>query len=188
MLASESCNRMSKINQPVPLLLLFVATTAIAGGLLGQESPVAATAVTVQYLDDAPQQISLEDIKKLPETKLSVKDRDGKEGVYTGVYLHEFLDLTPAPLGESLRGAGLGLFLLAEAKDGYRVLFALPELDPEFSDRRVLLAYAKNGQPLDANDGPYRLVVPADKRPARWIRMLTKIYILDGTGLVKKTK
>ncbi len=177
---------MSRFNQTA-LFLLFVAITAFADSVLGQVPPVAA-AVTVQYLDDAPQQISLDDIKKLPETKLTVKDREGKEIVYTGVYLHEFLDLTPAPLGESLRGAGLGLFLLAEAKDGYRVLFSLPEVDPEFSDRRVLLAYAKNGQPLDANDGPYRLVVPADKRPARWIRMLTKIYILDGTGLVKKTK
>lgn len=170
------------------MMFLCVAITATVDSLLGQEPQAVTAGVTVQYLDDAPQQVSLEDIKKLPETKLTVKDRDGKEVVYTGVYLHDFLDLTPAPLGESLRGAGLGLFLLAEAKDGYRVLFSLPEVDPEFSDRRVLLAYAKNGQPLEANDGPLRLVVPADKRPARWIRMLTKLYILDGIAMAKKVK
>jgi len=32
-------------------------------------------------------------------------------------------------------------------------------------------------QPPSAADGPIRLVVPCDKRPARWVRMLTKLEI-----------
>jgi len=39
--------------------------------------------------------------------------------------------------------------LLVEAADGYRVVIALPELDPAFTDKQVILAFLKNSKPLD---------------------------------------
>jgi len=44
--------------------------------------------------------------------------------------------------------------LLIEAADGYKVVFALAELDPDFSDRRILLAGKRHGEPLDDKPGP----------------------------------
>ena len=67
--------------------------------------------------------------------------------------------------------------MLAEASDGYRVLFSIAELDARFTDRVVILADRKDGQPLPAAEGPYRLIVPGEKRPARWARQVTRISL-----------
>ena len=64
-----------------------------------------------------------------------------------------------------------------EATDGYRVLFSLAELDPGFTDRVVILADRVSGQPLPASEGPYRLIVPGEKRPARWAGQVTRITL-----------
>jgi hypothetical protein len=49
----------------------------------------------------------------------------------------------------------------------YRVVFALAELDPGYTDRVILLADRADGQPLDSKTGPFRIVVPGEKRMAR---------------------
>ena len=68
---------------------------------------------------------------------------------------------------------------MAEAADGYRVVIALPELDPGFTDKQIVLAYLKDGKPLDEKEGPYRIVIPDEKRMARWIRQVIKLRIVD---------
>jgi hypothetical protein len=81
------------------------------------------------------------------------------------------------PLGEQLCGDRLALYVVVEALDRYRVVFALPELDAAFSDRRVLLADRRDEQPLPAAEGPLRLVIPDEQRRARWVRQVIAIYI-----------
>ena len=66
-------------------------------------------------------------------------------------------------MGESLKGKRLASCLLVESADGYRVVIALPELDPAFTDKQILLAYLKDGKPLDEKEGPYRIVIPDEK-------------------------
>ena len=65
-----------------------------------------------------------------------------------------------------------------DAADGYKVVIALPELDPEFTDRVILLADKANGHPLDTKDGPFRIVVPGEKRMARWVRQVTTLKVV----------
>ncbi|MGA3092385.1 MAG: hypothetical protein ABSD75_27590 [Terriglobales bacterium] len=59
------------------------------------------------------------------------------------------------------------------------MVIALPEIDPAFADKRFVLALLKDGKPLDANEVPYRLVIPDEKRMARWVRQVTALRILD---------
>ena len=66
-----------------------------------------------------------------------------------------------------------------EAADGYRVVIALPEIDPDFSDKQIVLAFLQDGKPLDANAGPFRIVIPDEKRMARWVRQVTVLKIAD---------
>jgi hypothetical protein len=66
---------------------------------------------------------------------------------------------------------------LVEAADGYRVLFSIAELDAKFTDRTVIVADQKDGQLLPASEGPYRLIVPGEKRPARWARQVIRISL-----------
>ena len=68
-------------------------------------------------------------------------------------------------------------YLLVEAADDYHVLFSLAELDTSFQDSEVLLADTIDGAPLAPDQGPLKLVVPHDKRPARWIKMVAGITI-----------
>lgn len=81
--------------------------------------------------------------------------------------------------GESLRGRRLSSCLLIEAADGYRVVIALPEIDPAFTDKQIVLAFLENDKPLDAKTGPYRIVIPDEKRMARWVRQVTTLKIVD---------
>ena len=81
-------------------------------------------------------------------------------------------------MGDNLRGKELADYVVAEASDGYRVVFSIAELDPGFSNVQVIVATKVDGQPLPAHDGPLRLVVPGDKRPARRVRMLTTISVV----------
>jgi hypothetical protein len=72
----------------------------------------------------------------------------------------------------------LGYVLVVEAADGYRASFSLGEVDPELTGRTVLLADLRNGAPLEGDLGPLRLVVPDDRRPARWVRQVTAVRVV----------
>ena len=67
--------------------------------------------------------------------------------------------------------------VLVEASDGYRAAFSLAELDPEMTDRVVLLADTKDDQPLSPREGPFRIIVPGEKRPARWVRQVRALTV-----------
>jgi len=127
---------------------------------------------------ERPLNLQISDLEKMPHVSVDVKDHDGKLTTYEGVQLAELLRAAGAPIGDKLRGANMASYVLAEAKDGYRVVFALPELDSAFTDCKVLVAYATNGKPLPDGQGPFRIVAPQEKRPARWIRMLERIQVV----------
>jgi hypothetical protein len=67
--------------------------------------------------------------------------------------------------------------LLVEAADGYKVVFALAEVEPAFATREIIVADKRDGKALDAKEGPLRIVAPGDKRAARWVRQVTTLRI-----------
>ena len=101
----------------------------------------------------------------------------GKEETYEGAPLAELLRRAGLPQGESLRGAAMTAYIIAEGADGYRALFAAAELDSSFQDSDVIVADTLDGAPLTAHEGPLKLVAPHDKRPARWVRTLRSLTI-----------
>lgn len=98
---------------------------------------------------------------------------------WQGVTLEEILLRAGAPGGEQLRGAAMTTLVRVTATDRYQVVFSLGELDPMLGHEQVLLADTQDGHPL-GKDGPFRLVVPGDKRPARWIRSIATIEVTRG--------
>jgi DMSO/TMAO reductase YedYZ molybdopterin-dependent catalytic subunit len=125
-----------------------------------------------------PLKLSAKELSALKSSDVKAKDRDGKEHIFKGVMLWTVLDSAGVTLGKELRGENLAKYVLVKANDGYQVIFSLAEIDPEFSDKVILLAYEVDGKPLAATQGPFRLVVPQDKKHARWIRQLNSIQIL----------
>jgi Oxidoreductase molybdopterin binding domain len=89
------------------------------------------------------------------------------------------LEKAGVTFGESIKGKRLATCLLVEAADGYRAVIALPELDPAFTDKQVVLALLRDGKPLTEKEGPYRIVIPDEKRMARWVRQVTTLKIAD---------
>ena len=67
--------------------------------------------------------------------------------------------------------------VLVEATDGYRAVFLLAELDPELTDRVILLADTKDRQPLPLRERPFRMIVPDEKHQARWVRKVNAVTI-----------
>ncbi|MCE7038766.1 molybdopterin-dependent oxidoreductase [Dyadobacter sp. CY312] len=106
-----------------------------------------------------------------------VKDRDGKEHEFKGVALFELLKKAGVSNGAQLRGENLVKYVLIQAADGYEVLYALPEIDPDFTDQIILLATEKDGKALENGEGPFRIITPNDKKQARWIREVRSIKV-----------
>ena len=130
-----------------------------------------------------PLALTLDDLKKMPRSSLTVMNpHEKKTEKYEGVLLAELLERAGAPHGEQLRGAALMACVLAEADDGYRVVFSLAELDSGIADSGVMVADTMDGAPLGPNQGPLRIVAPHDKRPARWVRMLRSITVVRASG------
>jgi DMSO/TMAO reductase YedYZ molybdopterin-dependent catalytic subunit len=126
-----------------------------------------------------PLVLTLADIKKMPRKKLTVVNpHDKKTEAYEGVLLEEVLRKAGVPQGENLRGPSMATYVLAEAADGYRVVFSLAELDSGILDSEVIVADTMDGAPLGEKQGPFRLVAPHEKRPARWVRMLKSITVV----------
>ncbi len=98
---------------------------------------------------------------------------------FEGVGLKLLLEEAGVGFGESLKGKRLASCLVVEAADGYRVVIALPELDPAFNEKEAVLAFRRDGKALDDKEGPYRLVIPSEKRMARWVKQVTILKIVD---------
>lgn len=116
-------------------------------------------------------------LAKLPRSKVRASAH-GVEAEWEGVPLIEILRAAAAPVGDALRGPNLQLYVRVGAADGYRVVYALAELDPKFRDDGVLLADRRDGRPLAADEGPLRLIAPREARPGRWVRQVTAIDVL----------
>lgn len=143
------------------ILLLLFGLLALSGALQAAEPPAL---LSLTGTDGKTQSLSAADFAKLPRRTYADGDKR-----FEGVPLAELLRLVGAPLGDALKHHEPPTwYVVAEAQDGYRVVFSLAELDPAFNEREVLLADRQDGQALAADKGPFRLVVPGDKRRARW--------------------
>jgi hypothetical protein len=104
--------------------------------------------------------------------------RCGKRKHAQGVALEDVLLRAGAPSGEALRGHAMTTVVRVSASDHYQVVFSLAELDRMLGNEQVILADTQDGHPI-TKDGPYRIVVPDDKRPARWIRNVATIEVIN---------
>ena len=153
----------------------WVLAVLASGVLLAQD---ATPAVQVTGAVKQPLTLSADDLAKMPRASVRTTN-NGMETVYQGVWLHEVLKKAGVPQGGELRGKALAGYVLAEAQDGYQVVFSLAELDPTFIDNEILLADTANGQPLSGAQGRFRLVAPKEKHGSRSVHLLTKLEVVQ---------
>jgi DMSO/TMAO reductase YedYZ molybdopterin-dependent catalytic subunit len=166
----------------VSLLVILGASLVVAGsqkrGALAQTAPTAAE-LRISGAVTTPLVLTVADLKSMPRKKLTVVNpHDKKTENYEGVLLEELLRKAGVAQGKDLRGPAMASYVLAEAADGYRVVFSLAELDSGIFDSEVMVADTMVGAPMGDKLGPFRLVAPHEKRPARWVRMLKSITVV----------
>jgi hypothetical protein len=133
--------------------------------------------LTVETEGGKQKVLAKSDIESLPHLKITTHDSE-KPVTFEGVALKTVLEEAGLEFGHSMRGNRLASCLLVEAADGYRAVIAIPETDPDFTDRQIVLAFLKDGNRLDAKEGAYRIVIPDEKRMARWVGQVTKLKIV----------
>lgn len=160
-------------------LLISTDAYAMSNGDTTSLRRAADTTVMIGGEVGSPGMLGLSDLLRLPSHSVQTTDHGGTTLRYEGVLLSDVLKLVGAPQGEQLRGRYLaGFYLLVSGTDGYGAIFALPEADPTFTDREIILAYRVNGVALSNHDGPLQVIVPSDKRHGRWVRQVTSIEIV----------
>jgi hypothetical protein len=127
----------------------------------------------------APVSLSLADFRAMPHVAVTVPNAHAHaDETYSGVPLAVLLAKLDAPLGEHLRGKALASCIVASGSDGYSVVLSIAQADPSFHGGEILVADPRDGQPL-GRSGPFQLIVPEDKRPARWVHNLVSISLQD---------
>jgi DMSO/TMAO reductase YedYZ molybdopterin-dependent catalytic subunit len=162
--------------------ILAIASSALAAlSLIAQDSAkIGTAAATISITGDVPRPLTLSaaEIAAMPRRTVQAAEHGQAPSTYEGVALSDILARVGIAFGAALHGPALATYVLCSAADGYHVVFALAELDSAFSDRPIIVVDRKDGHPLDPNTGPFRIVVPGDARPARWIRQLSGIVVV----------
>ena len=152
---------------------------AFVAALLLLAAPAASAAPTALVLageDGREQAVTAAEIKALPHVDARVT-HEGKVMAFRGVLLSDLLKTVAAPLGKEMRGPALADVVIVTAADGYVATLALSDLEPSIRATRVVLADGgADGAALD-KDGPYRLVVDGDLKPARAERNVVRIEV-----------
>jgi len=150
-------------------IVVFLALLlAVAGARADSKS------VTVDGLVKQPQQVTADALRRLPPVERRVTfdtDRGPQSATYTGVLLWTLIDR--AKVDDAAKWGELRHVLAVTAADGYLLMVSIGEIDPNFGNAPVVLAYARDGQPLPV----LRLVFPGDKHGARDVRDVVHIEV-----------
>lgn len=145
-------------------------------------APFAASAQTVKISGEvnAPFTIDAASLHEFKQVTVVRKDKEGKtDHTYTGVTLSDILKKAGVTMEDALKGKNLTKCVLVDAADNYEAAFALAELDKNYTDRLIILADAVDGKPLPQGEGPFRIIVQDEKKPARCVRQVISLNVVS---------
>jgi len=156
----------------LPRLVAIAVVTFLAAPAASAADASVAITGQVQH----PTTLTAADLEKLPAAYVTISLGTGPQSAkYTGALLWTVLG-NAGPIDAPGKNAKLRHTYLITAGDGYAVSLSEGEIDPDFEGKSVLLAYAKDGKPIDPADG-IRLIVPGDKKGGRAVRGVVKIDV-----------
>jgi hypothetical protein len=155
------------------LFVRILAGLALAGAMA---LPATAQSLVLKGAEGQSRTLSLTELAAMPHQTVTMTDH-GHTRSYSGVPVSALIALVGAPQGEALHGKAIDDLVVVSAADGYRVVLALAETDPAMRSEQVIVADRAEGAPLDAHEGPLRLIVEGDKRPARSAREVQSIEV-----------
>jgi molybdate transport system substrate-binding protein len=130
-----------------------------------------------------PMTLTAEDLQAgYSSQTLDVTFLNGTETIatsFTGVPLWQIISAAQPNLNADVPNDRISMFIVVTGSDGYQAVIAWGEIDPEFGNQPVLLAYAENGAPIADEQGTIRLVVPSDARAGRYVQGVVNISLRD---------
>ncbi len=141
-------------------------------------APAAApvTQLTVVGLDGKTTTLSAADLADLPRGEATLHE-GAKATTYQGPTLTAILRQAGVPVGPRAHGAPMKAYVVVRGQDGYAATLSLAETDPEFRTGPIVLADTLAGAPLEAKQGPYRLVIGDDLKPWRAVKHVARIEV-----------
>ncbi len=153
------------------LLLLCLGLVRLAA----QASPAG---FTVSGEVERPLRWELATLRDLPDTGVVLRSRDPADSLACrGVRLWDLLARSGIQADSARKNDRLRRVVVLTARDGYSVTFSVGELDPSVGAATALLLLSCRGAPLAEERGPVELVVPGDRRRARWIYAVNDISV-----------
>lgn len=166
------------LNLLARLALLLTFCVVLTSPQFGVAADTNSAALVVQGEVEQPLQLSLTDLQTMTRSTLKAREKNGDEAVFEGVALSDIIKRAKPRLTEKCCGNAANTCVIVRAADNYRVVFSLAEIDPEFTDRKIILADRRDGKPLPDSQGPLRLAVPGEKVHARWVRQVKTLEIV----------
>jgi molybdate transport system substrate-binding protein len=129
--------------------------------------------------------LGVADLQKFPATSVKVTLHTDKATLgtftYTGALLYDVVQAAIPISNTSYKNDPLRMFVTVHATDNYQVTVGMAEILPTFGHQKIILAYAKNGQPLGKDEGAVRLIVPGDSLAGRAVNNVDQVIV--GTPL-----
>ncbi len=162
------------------LMVRLAILLGILCPVLYSQTPASAKseAIEISGAVEATVRMNAAQLAGLPQKTVTLKQKDGQTVSFQGAPLGAVLQAAGVLMGDGLRGNRLTGFVLVEGADGYRAVFSLPETDAAFTDDPVLIAIKRDGKTLPNGEGPFRVIVPKEKKQSRWIRQVVAIRVL----------
>jgi DMSO/TMAO reductase YedYZ molybdopterin-dependent catalytic subunit len=126
----------------------------------------------------SPGIVTVADLKALSTQSVEVVFVSGQgeqAHSYTGVLLIDLITDRELVVDADAKNDKLAKYIVATGADGYEAVIAFGEIDPDFGNQPILVAYEEDGESL----GSARLVVPGDVHGGRYVSEIVSIEVRD---------
>jgi hypothetical protein len=137
-----------------------------------------AQSVTISGEGITPINITKAMFADMKQVVVMAKAHDEKVHRYSGVTIADLLIKAGVMLGDSAKSKTINSYIIVTAADNYKAIYTIPEIDPLFATRSIILSNRADKRPLATEDGPFQIVVPGEKKHVRWVRQVTGIQVV----------
>ena len=129
---------------------------------------------------DHPKTLALADLQHESQTTVTISQHTGHgtlAGAFTGVSLWTLLQEAGVALDKGKKNDLIHHTVTVTGGDGYNAVLSLGEIAPEIGDDQAVIAWQKDGTPLESGQGFARLIIPGDKAASRAVSAITTIEV-----------
>ncbi len=110
---------------------------------------------------------------------------DKVSSTFTGALLWDVISGSQPNFNADIKNDKLSMYIVVTGSDGYQAVIAWGEIDPDFGNQPILVAYDEKGAPIADKQGGIRLIVPSDGHGGRYVSGVVDISLRDAPPVGK---